>query len=100
MTTIKHLHKYKKVNLSASTSPYLVYRCMKPGCNHYTPIALSEGKMCECYRCGEPMIITKEILMGSGKRSQAKPHCTNCTKRKKNEDVESINEFLSKTSID
>jgi hypothetical protein len=93
-----HLHKYKKVNLS-ETGEYLVYKCMKPACSHYVPIKLSEGKLCECNRCGEPMIITKSVLTHSNNKPMARPHCTGCIKRKNEKDVAALAEFISGTKI-
>lgn len=93
-----HLHKYKKVDLSREKdSPYLVYKCTKPACSHYIPLHLSEGKLCECNRCAEPMIITKQVLTGSSGRPMTNPHCPNCIKRKKGTeaDVAAISEFLA-----
>jgi hypothetical protein len=94
-----HLHKYKKVDLARDGEPYLVYKCMKPACSHYVPLHLAEGKLCECNRCGEPMIITKATLHGSSNKPMAKPHCPNCIERKKEklEDVAAISEFLAGT---
>lgn len=57
-----HLHRYKKVNLGRDGKEYFVYKCTKPVCPHYVPIELSLGKLCECNRCGEPMIIDKVTL--------------------------------------
>jgi hypothetical protein len=89
-----HLHKYKKVNLSETDKPYLVYKCLKPACSHYVPVKLSEGKLCECNRCGEPMIITKSVLTHSNNKPMARPHCSDCIKRRK-EDVAAIAEFIT-----
>lgn len=92
-----HLHKYKKVDIGSNGKEYHVYRCMKPGCNHYIPISQAEGRVCECNRCGEPMIITKQSLWGSSGRAMARPHCPDCTKRKgkvKDENVAAIAAFL------
>ena len=96
--TPNHLHRYKKVNIGRNGKEYLIYRCMKPACNHYLPIAMTEGKLCECNRCEEPMIITKQVLFGSEGKPMAKPHCPACTKRKvSKKDVDAIAEFLKQT---
>src|SRR5678809_721490 len=94
-----HLHRYKKVNLGQNGKTYLVYRCMKPACTHYVPVMVSEGKLCECNRCGEPMVISKLTLQGSASRALAKPHCPNCTKSRKDDsgDIAAIADFLNKT---
>lgn len=96
-----HLHRYKKVNLSRDGQPYIVYKCTKPTCTHYVPIELAEGKLCECNKCGEPMLITKATLHGSSNRPLAKPHCSNCVTRKKEkeQDVAAIAEFLERAKI-
>lgn len=94
-----HLHKYKKVNLGRNGKEYFVYRCMKPACSHYIPIHLSAGKLCECNRCGEPMVITKVVLNASGGKAIVLPHCLDCTERKKKPDVEAIGEFLAGNKI-
>lgn len=93
-----HLHRYKKVNLGQNGKDYFVYKCMKPACSHYAPMHLVEGKLCECNRCGEAMIITKFTLTASGRKPMARPHCGDCTKRKKADDVELIKEFLEKVT--
>lgn len=92
-----HVHKYKKVNLARDGDEYLVYKCTKPTCSHYVPLALAEGKMCECNRCGEPMLISKTVLTGSSGRPMTLPHCSECVKRKKGttDDVAAIAEFLA-----
>jgi len=89
-----HIHRYKKVNLGANGKQFYVYRCTKPACSHYIRIELSEGKLCECNKCGEPMIINRAILSHSGGKPMTLPHCLNCVKRKKAEDVDAIQEFL------
>lgn len=92
-----HLHRYKKVDLGRNGKEYLVYRCMKPACNHYIPIHLSEGKLCECNRCEEPMIITQFVLNGHNNgKPLARPHCASCTKSRKKDDVAAIATFLDK----
>ena len=91
MPIAKHLHKYKKIDLGRNGNKFLVFKCMRPACTHYLAIHLAEGKLCECNRCGEPMILTKASM------SLTKPHCANCVKRKKSADVETISEFLAGT---
>lgn len=93
-----HLHRYKKVNLGENGKEFLVYKCMKPACSHYVPMTLAEGKLCECNRCNEPMIITKATLRHSSNKPMSKPHCVNCIQRRKSADVEAVAEFLSKNS--
>jgi hypothetical protein len=85
-----HLHRYKKVNLSRKKDEkYYVYRCTKPACTHYVPLHLAEGKLCECNRCGEPIVLGKFQLQGSPNQALTLPHCVDCTKRRKT-DVEMV----------
>lgn len=87
-----HLHKYKKTDIGSNDKEYLVFRCLKPACSHYIPVKVAEGKLCECNRCHNPMILTKKAMI------LTLPHCPNCTKKKKDvDDISKIAEFLSKT---
>lgn len=99
--TVNHLHKYKKVNIGSINKDYFVYQCMRPTCSHYIPVKQSEGKLCECNRCGEPMIINKVVLNGSNGGPMARPHCTECIERRKDkvEDVAAISAFLEGNKI-
>jgi hypothetical protein len=105
-TKTNHVHKYKRVNISRKIirnskrepikrDDYFVFKCTKPLCTHYVPLNMAEGKMCECNRCGEPMILTKESML------HALPHCLNCIKRKVTQDdtFTSVAEFLEKNKI-
>jgi hypothetical protein len=97
MPSANHIHRYKKVNIGAfDKSPYWVYKCTKPACSHYIPVKLAEGKMCECNRCGEPMIIGKQVMAQSSGNPMTLPHCGDCTKKRKVINVEEITEFLDK----
>lgn len=92
-----HIHKYKKINLGRNGKEYLVYRCMKPDCSHYVPIAMAEGKLAECNRCEQPFIISKVQLTGSSMKPMTRPHCNDCIDRKKvkDEDVAAIAAFIA-----
>ena len=94
-----HLHRYKKINIGADGNDFFVYKCMKPACSHYIRINLAEGKLCECNKCGEPMILSKEILTHSAGKPMTKPHCTNCVKRRNTADVEAIAAFISGSKV-
>jgi hypothetical protein len=87
-----HLHRYKRVNIARNpSSEYLVLKCMKPLCSHYVSLTLALGNLCECNRCGEPFVLDKVSV------KQALPHCVDCTKHRKPENVENaqiIAEFL------
>lgn len=91
--TPNHLHKYKKVDIGRDGNHFLVFKCMRPACTHYIRVDLAEGKLCECNRCAEPMILTKAAMQ------LTKPHCTSCVKRKESPDVEAIAEFLAGTKV-
>lgn len=92
-----HLHRYKKKNIGQNGKEYFVYFCTKPACSHYIPILLAEGRLCECYICGETIIINKAILTHSGSKPMTRPHCLDCTKKRKATDVDKIAEFLEGT---
>lgn len=92
----EHIHKFKKVNISTNPNkPYLVFKCIKPTCAYYISVALALNKLCECNRCHETMILSKDALI------LVLPHCSKCTKRRsgKGDDVEQITEFLRKSGI-
>lgn len=93
--TSDHLHRYKKVNLGSGDKKYEVYRCVKPACNHYIALALAEGKLCECNRCHEPMIIGKVQLNGSSGRAMARPHCNECVEKKVDPNAKAIADYLA-----
>jgi RNase P subunit RPR2 len=60
----------------------------------------AEGKMCECNRCGEPMIIGKQVMSQCSGKPMTLPHCEGCTKKRKVtnvENVEAIAEFIERT---
>jgi hypothetical protein len=92
-----HLHRYRKVDLGRNGNSFLVYKCTKPACSHYVRMELAEGKLCECNRCGDPMIITKGVLRHSGNKPMAKPHCPKCIKRKDSGTVAAIAEYLNQS---
>lgn len=90
-----HLHRYRKVNLSNERDKkYLVYRCTKPACSHYVPLHLAEGKLCACNICGEPMILTRDVLTHSGGKPPARPRCGKCVKKRIPEEVTALADFL------
>ena len=72
---MKHIHRYQRANIAkAQGKKYEVYRCSLPDCNHYLVPELVAGKKSICWRCGDPFVITTNLLR------LAKPHCKNCTK--------------------
>lgn len=97
MSKLKCLHRYKKFDIGAfGKPPYFVYKCIKPGCSHYIPIALAEGRLCECNRCGELMVIGKQVMSQSSGSPMTLPHCADCTKKRKVVNVDTITEFLDR----
>ena len=96
-----HIHRYKKFNLAAfNKPPYWVYKCTKPTCSHYILCKLAEGMICECNRCGEPMIIGKQVMYQASKSPMTLPHCGDCTKKRKPKEIKNvaaITEFLEGT---
>jgi hypothetical protein len=76
-----HVHRYTLKKLG--NKGYEVYACNKPTCPHYIPLALAEGKLTECNRCFNLMIISKHTLYGSRGKAMVKPHCAECTKTRK-----------------
>ena len=98
MNKQQHVHRYRKVNLSRDkNNPYWVYKCNKPLCPHYVAINLAEGQLCECNRCGGMMLITKAVLTHSSNKPMARPHCSDCIKRKNAKDVAALAEFIAGT---
>lgn len=82
-----HFHKYKRTKLGEKG--FIVYRCMVPGCSHYKRKELMAGQLAQCWRCGEPFVITDYKLR------LAKPHCDACVKRRPNEKVDKLKEILA-----
>lgn len=69
----KHdIHKYERVKLGAKK--WEVYKCVKPNCPHWIRQELVAGKVTECWRCGQEVVMTKPMA------KQKKPHCLNCTR--------------------
>lgn len=86
-----HVHRFKKINLARNPGKeYLVFRCTKPTCSHYIPVELAIGKLCECNRCEQIMVIDKVSI------TLTLPHCLACTKKKESnvETVTAIADFL------
>lgn len=85
------LHLYKRVNLSRKKDePFLVYKCIRIACGHWVRLDLAEGKLCECHRCGETLVLTKAVLA----LNLAMPHHIECVKSKKVDDAKNLAEIL------
>ncbi len=92
---IKHIHKYKRFNLTRKPDKpaYYVFKCILPNCPHYVRFDLVEGKFCICHKCNEAFLMTKLSMR------LAKPHCIDCTKFEKKEDLDAIAEFIKNNLI-
>lgn len=103
MSKANHIHRFRKVNIGNNGKEYLVYQCSKPACSYYIAINLSLGKLSECNRCKSPMIMGKTQLYGGNAGGpMAKPHCTDCVKRKGKANDAAITvlaEFLAEKKI-
>lgn len=82
-----HLHKYARKIIG--NKGYKVYKCTVPGCTHYVRMILASGRICQCNRCGEPMVMTKYAM------TLAKPHCDDCIKKKDSERVNKLGELFA-----
>lgn len=104
MPKANHLHRYKKFNIAGfGRPPYWVYKCTKPTCSHYVPCHLAEGMMCECNRCGEPMIIGKQVMSQASGKPMTLPHCGTCTKKRRisnDENIEAVTAFLERSKTE
>lgn len=85
-----HIHKYKRINLSRNpgVKPYLVFACQQPACGTYIAVGLIEGKLAECWICGDPFIIDKVS------KYHSKPHCSGCIKKKVKPHVEALGDLV------
>lgn len=81
-----HLHRYERIIIG--NSGYKVYKCTVPGCTHYVSMALAPGRICQCNRCGEPMVMTKYAM------KLAKPHCDNCIEKKDSDTLNKLGELF------
>ncbi len=83
---ISCIHKYQRTTLGKN---FLIYRCMVPGCSHYVSAKLMLNRICECWRCGNPMVIDKYSA------HLAKPHCENCVERTDSDKIDRLTELFS-----
>lgn len=75
-------HKYLRIKWKSRVSagdPYIIYKCMIPGCTHYVPRDLVVGNESICWKCGD------SFQMSLATANLAKPHCLKCTKGKRGE---------------
>ena len=95
-----HIHLYQRIDLTPKWRQklpqdhrhwkpgYIVLSCTKPACNHHTALNKAIGKLCECNRCHEPMILDKETV------THAKPHCQECIKRKSSVEIDMLKDLV------
>lgn len=83
-----HLHKFKKVILG--TNKFEVFRCLIPGCSYYINVDLAENAICQCNRCGDPMILDKTAMV------RVKPHCIDCTRSPRNVKFKEVSQLMEK----
>ena len=67
------IHQYIRVKWGAKET--IVYRCQKPGCNHYVLPEFLPGKLAECPVCHKPFEVNLEISR------LRRPHCSECKLR-------------------
>jgi hypothetical protein len=70
-------HKYQRIkwrSRKADGEPYVIFKCMLPGCTHYVPRDLVVGNETICWKCG------RTFQMAYAHTYLAKPHCVYCTK--------------------
>lgn len=72
----EHTHKYMRIILGRKSRNYRIYRCVLPGCAHYVNAELIGGMDCICWRCDKEFTIPR-------RKPLKKPHCMQCTERKK-----------------
>ncbi len=86
-----HIHKFKRVDISADPKKeYIVFACQQPACSTYYTKILIEGKLCECWRCGDPFIIDRISA------THAKPHCSTCIKRRAKPEIADLADLIEK----
>ena len=74
-----HTHKFRRHRYSSGN---ITYFCALPDCSVKITPALALGKRCICWRCGEVFELTEYAIR------LAKPHCENCHKPKKLEELD------------
>ena len=73
MATIKHIHKYQRIQRKYSGG---VWACALPDCTHFMPKNVEdqvEGKLSVCWTCGEPFILDEDNMKND------RPVCFKCT---------------------
>lgn len=81
----KHTHKYVRVKIGKNKR--ILFKCAIEGCVHTCRPELLVGRKSICNRCGDEFVITKELS------ELAKPHCFDCTKSNR---VDEINKIADK----
>ena len=90
---MKHVHKYKRIEFVKTliekdsegkrvikrTKKY-AYKCMIPGCSTFKDVALMEGEISICWKCGEQLVINKVHLQRNGVVHPLHSECKDFTK--------------------
>jgi len=85
------IHQYRKVKLVKS----VVFRCMLPGCTHYTREAFIINKIALCPFCGKDFLITRDLAR------RETVHCSECiVSTKPKVEVKEVVEFLEELKDD
>ena len=75
MAVIRHVHKYRLVNLGTKEKPRKVYACAHPECTHFMPhLRHVLGKKTICWKCNKETIMSDYIL----KNLTVHPRCKGC----------------------
>lgn len=69
-----HIHKFKRHTYKSTGAT--VYFCALPDCNFKIGTQFALGKMCICWRCGNPFQMTAYSIRA------AQPHCPACHNKK------------------
>ncbi len=75
------IHKYKLVNLQRDKKkePYLVYKCMLPGCSHYLRLDLADNREALCNKCNSIFVLARNVIYSNGRHTPTvKPICAAC----------------------
>lgn len=75
---LKHVHKLKRIKY---TNGEAVYFCVSGECEYEVNVKKAFGKPNECWRCGVTFPLSELSIR------LAKPHCSDCTHGKKDDNV-------------
>ena len=87
MTSNKHIHAYKRINIAKKEGKeFLVYKCQQPDCSHYLTPELVVGKHSECPRCGDIFKIQIHHL------DLVFPYCDHCKREISNDSGRAVHD--------